>query len=147
MAIAMVAYTVGMLLFTTAPVDQVYWGQPFVSLLVIPFGMDMSFPVATLILSNAGRKEHQGIAASLVATVVNYSISLGIGFAGTVEVYTNHGGTTQPDLYRGYQNALWLGVALAAAGLVLSLAFLAKDRWRRSQQGAPGKERRGHTET
>jgi hypothetical protein len=33
--------------------------------------MDMSFPAGTLILSNAVKKEHQGFAASLVATVVN----------------------------------------------------------------------------
>jgi hypothetical protein len=47
--------------------------------------MDMSFPAATVILSNAMPKEHQGLAASLVNTMVNYSISIGLGIAGTVE--------------------------------------------------------------
>lgn len=131
MTIAMAAFTAGMVLFTTAPVDQVYWGQTFVSILVIPFGMDMSFPAATLILSDAVRREHQGIAASLVSTVVNYSTSLGVGLAGTVDVHTNRGGTTRADLYRGYKNALWLAVGLAAAGLVVSLVFLGKEHWRR----------------
>lgn len=156
MTIAMVAFTIGMILFTTAPVDQIYWGQTFVSILVIPFGMDMSFPAATLILSNAVKKEHQGIAASLVSTVVNYSISLGVGFAGTVDVHTNKGGKTQQDLYRGYKNALWLAVALAAAGLVISLVFLAKEHWRKRRShgrvpGPPGEDeeegkRRNNTE-
>lgn len=131
MTIAMVAFTVGIALFTTAPVHQMYWGQTFVSIIIIPFGMDMSFPAATLILSNAVKREHQGIAASLVATVVNYSISLGIGFAGTVEVHTNNGGTTMDDLYQGYKNALWMAVGLAALGLVISLVFLGKERWRK----------------
>lgn len=141
MTIAMVAFTAGMVLFTTAPVDQAYWGQTFVSILVIPFGMDMSFPAATLVLSDAVRREHQGVAASLVATVVNYSISLGVGLAGTVDVHTttNPGGAgaTRADLYRGYKNALWLAVGLAAAGLVVSLVFLGKEHWRRRR----GRER------
>jgi hypothetical protein len=69
----------------------------------------MSFPAATLILSNAVSKEHQGVAASLVNTVVNYSISLGLGFAGTVEVHVNNGGRTQQDLLRGYRGAFYMG--------------------------------------
>lgn len=52
----------------------------------------MSSPAATVILSNSVKKEHQDIAASLIKTVVNYSISLGLGFAGTVEVHINRGG-------------------------------------------------------
>lgn len=148
MTIAMVAFTVGIALFTTAPIDQIYWGQTFVSIIVIPFGMDMSFPAATLILSNAVKKEHQGIAASLVSTVVNYSISLGVGFAGTVDVHTNNGGETEEDMYRGYKNALWMAVGLAASGLVISLVFLAKESWKSSHGRASSgrEERRGDTQ-
>lgn len=69
----------------------------------------MSFPAGTLILSNAVGKEHQGVAASLVNTVVNYSISLGLGFAGTVEVHVNNGGKTPDDLLKGYRGAFYMG--------------------------------------
>lgn len=130
MTIALFFFLLGIVLFTTTPVDQIYWGQTFVSIAVIPFGMDMSFPAATLIVSNAVKREHQGIAASLVATVVNYSISLGVGFAGTVEVHVNNGGTTREDVLKGYHGALYLGVGLAGLGLLVCLAFVAKDRMR-----------------
>lgn len=130
MTIALVFFLTGILIFTTGPIDQIYWGQTFVSIFVIPFGMDMSFPAATLILSNAVKKEHQGIAASLVATVVNYSISLGVGFAGTVEVHVNNGGKTKEDLLKGYRGALYMGIGLAGLGLLICLVYLAKDRWR-----------------
>lgn len=133
MTIALVFFLTGILIFTTAPTDQIYWGQTFVSILVIPFGMDMSFPAATLILSNAVKKEHQGIAASLVATVVNYSIALGVGFAGTVEVHVNDGGKTKADLLKGYQGALYMGIGLAGLGLLICLVYLAKDRWTSAQ--------------
>lgn len=85
MTLSLSAFTTGVTLTAFAPVGQIYWAQIFVSVLVMPFGMDMSFPAATLILSNAVNKEHQGIGASLVNAVVNYSIALGVGFAGTVD--------------------------------------------------------------
>ncbi|KAJ0118241.1 hypothetical protein J7T55_009024 [Diaporthe amygdali] len=134
MTIALTFFTTGVVIFATAPVDQIYWGQTFVSIVIIPFGMDMSFPAATLILSDAVKKEHQGIAASLVATVVNYSISLGVGFAGTVEVHINNGGKTKADLLKGYKGALYLGIGLAGLGLVICLVFLGRDKLRSSRK-------------
>lgn len=90
----------------------------------------MSFPAATLILSNSVSKEHQGIAASLVATIVNYSISLGLGFAGTVEVHLNRGGRTPQDILRGYRGAFYLGIGLAGLGMLISSIFLLRSYWR-----------------
>jgi MFS family permease len=101
--------------------------------------MDMSFPAATLILSDAVKKEHQGIAASLVNTVVNYSISLGLGFAGTVEVYVNNGGQTPQDLLKGYRGAWYMGAGLAGAGMVISTIFSVKV-WRREKSAASRQE-------
>lgn len=126
MTIALAMFTVGTILIATAPVRQTYWTQTFICAIVMPWGMinsnpllipantyglgmDMSFPAATLILSNAVSKEHQGVAASLVNTVVNYSISLGLGFAGTVQVHVNNGGKTPEDLLKGYRGAFYMG--------------------------------------
>ena len=74
------------------------------------------------------------MAASIVMTVVNYSISLGLGFAGTIETNINHGGLTQSDKLRGYRGALWFAVGLTGLGLVLSLIFLTKDRRKSSSR-------------
>jgi predicted MFS family arabinose efflux permease len=130
MTIAMLAFTVGTILIMTAPLDQIYWAQPFLSAVVTPWGMDMSFPAATLILSNAVKKEHQGVAASLVNTVVNYSISLGLGFGGTVEIYVNNGGHTPQDILKGYRGAWYVGCGITSLGLAISIIFLARDHWR-----------------
>ncbi|KXL44957.1 hypothetical protein M433DRAFT_6072 [Acidomyces richmondensis BFW] len=126
MVIALSMFLTGNLLVATLPPHQVYWAQIFVTTIVAPFGMDMSFPAATLYLSNSIEKSKQGVAASLVNTVVNYSISLGLGFAGTVEVHTNRGGVTAADTLRGYRGALYMGTGLAGFGLGLSLIFLMK---------------------
>lgn len=133
MTVALTFFTIGTILIATAPVDQSYWAQSFVCMVVIPWGMDMSFPAATLILSNAVSKQHQGIAASLVITIVNYSISLALGFAGTIESHVNRGGKTPADVLLGFRGALYMGIGLSGFGLFLSLVFLAKG-YRKDQQ-------------
>ncbi|OQN96192.1 hypothetical protein B0A48_17699 [Cryoendolithus antarcticus] len=123
---AMTAFLIGIVLVATAPVDQIYWKNVFLTSMITCWGMDMSFPAATIILSNMTAREHQGVAASLVNTIVNYSISLCLGFAGTVEVHVNNGGNTPEDVLKGYRGALYLGIGLAATGLVVSLVFVGK---------------------
>lgn len=127
MVMALTCFTTGTILIMTAPVGQSYWLQSFFCLLITPWGMDMSFPAATLILSNRTARESQGIAASLVSTVVNYSISLGLGFAGTVEVNINPGSKDSADLLQGYRSAWYMGVGLSGLGVLISLVFVAKD--------------------
>ncbi|OPB36176.1 hypothetical protein A0O28_0109520 [Trichoderma guizhouense] len=91
------------LLLATFPPGQTYWAQLFPSLIFAPLGLDMSFPAANLVMSNAMGKEHQGMAMSLVNTIVNYSISLSLGIAGTIEQQVTktkpEGPATDSDFY------------------------------------------------
>lgn len=131
MTIALVAFTLGSVLIATAPVHQIYWGQTFFATIVIAWGMDMSFPAATVIMSDTLPKEHQGVGASLVNTVVNYSISLGLGFAGTVEVHVGRYGDpqTREELLRGFRGGYYMGIGLAGLGLIVSIVFLSRGYW------------------
>jgi MFS family permease len=90
----------------------------------MPFGMDMSFPAATVILSNHMPREHQGLAASLVNTVVNYSISIALGVAGTVEVYANK---DPANALWGIRCALYTAIGLSATGVILGAMFFIKS--------------------
>ncbi|KAH6661150.1 major facilitator superfamily domain-containing protein [Truncatella angustata] len=129
MTMALCAFFTGTTLMATAPIDQTYWAQTFVSVIIQPWGMDMSFPAATLILSNAVSKRHQGIAASLVNTVVNYSIALGLGFAGTVEYQVSNGGQTQEDKLKGYRGAYYMGMGISGLGVIICLTFVYKSHF------------------
>ncbi|KAK6834501.1 major facilitator superfamily transporter [Apiospora arundinis] len=124
MLISMLAFTAATVLIATAPEDQTYWSQTFVGMLVISWGMDMSFPAATLLLSNSVSKKHQGIAASLVATVINYSMSIGIGIGGTVETQVTKGAVTKERVLSGYRAALLTGVGLAGTGAIICIALI-----------------------
>lgn len=94
----------------------------------------MSFPAGTLILSNAVEKRHQGVAASLINTIVNYSISLGLGFAGTIEANVNDGGNTPAEVLKGYRGAWYFGIGISGLGVLVSLTFLAKSYMRDAKQ-------------
>lgn len=85
-------FLTGQILIATVPVGQIYWAQTFVSIVIMPWGMDMSFPRATILLSNNTPKHDQGIASSLINTTLNYSISLALGIAGTIVGNVNASG-------------------------------------------------------
>lgn len=85
---------------------------------------DMSFPSANIILSNAMPRSHQGMAASIVNTLINYSISIGLGIAGTVESQVNNGGHNRQDISRGYRGAWYMGIGLGALGIMVAGTFV-----------------------
>jgi hypothetical protein len=83
--------------------------------------MDTSFPCGTVILGNALPRVHQGIAASMINTVVDYSISLSLGIAGTIIRQTEKGGS---NVVGSYRNAWYLGNGLGGLGLAIALYSL-----------------------
>ncbi|KAH8809231.1 hypothetical protein F5884DRAFT_794875 [Xylogone sp. PMI_703] len=133
MLFSLVAFTVGSIIASTTPVHQTYWAQTFVSLLIMPWGMDMSFPAATILLSNAMEKKHQGLAASLVNTVVNYSISIGLGFAGTIETQIDSDGT---HILKGYRGAYYMGIGLSGGGVIIAILFVLYHHLRDKKQSS-----------
>ncbi|THY73214.1 hypothetical protein D6C86_06150 [Aureobasidium pullulans] len=124
MLCAMLGFFIGTLFLAFVPVHQTYWVLTFWSVVVMPIGMNWSFPSGTILLSNAMAKEHQGISASLVSTVVNYSISIGLGIAGTVERYVSqkHG-----PLW-GIRGAWCLALGLDAIGVGIAVYFVVISR-------------------
>lgn len=123
LAVSLLWFMVGNILLSTLPVHQLYWKQAFWIYVLSPFGMDMSFPSATLIISQLVPPERQGIAASLVATVIYYSQSIGLGIAGTVQV--NVAGS---DPLKGYRGAAYTGIGLSGLGLLTALWLVVEQR-------------------
>ncbi|KAJ5732582.1 hypothetical protein N7493_004063 [Penicillium malachiteum] len=130
MFLAMLAFSAGQALLASMPMGQIYWANAFLITILTPWGMDMSFPSGILILSNAMPAEDQGVAGSLVTTVVNYSISMGLGFAGTVETYVNDNGD---NILKGYRGASYMGVGFAGLGVIVASCFMFVT-WRASRE-------------
>lgn len=88
--------------------------------------MDISFPASATILSNSVSVKHQGISASLVNTVVNYSIAIGLGVAGSVEQQVGKDGAY---LLKGYRSALYTSVGLAGVSFAIAAIYAACVSW------------------
>ncbi|PSN65998.1 MFS general substrate transporter [Corynespora cassiicola Philippines] len=143
MFISMFFFMLGSLLLAIMPIDQTYWGLTFVSVLIMPGAMNLSYPAANILMSASLPKEKQGIAASLVSTMVNYSISCGLGFAGSIDRYTiehyalqkgrPHGNPTplsdtrpetQEIRLHGLRCAYWFAVSLGGLGMFVAFIFI-----------------------
>lgn len=58
MRISMTFFFIRAVMFATMPVDRTYWEQTFVGILVPPWGVEPSFPGATIILSLSMPRRH-----------------------------------------------------------------------------------------
>lgn len=130
---ALVAFDVGSIMFSVLPVKQSFWKLNFGMQAILCFGMDLSFPASSIILSDGLPMEYQGMAGSLVNTVINYSASLCLGMGATVEHQINKNGK---DLLKGYRGAIYLGVGLASLGVLISFTYMLETFWnnRRDRQ-------------
>ena len=152
MLIAMLNFFIGSILLATVPLHQTYWLQTFLSIIIMPGAMNLSFPAATILLSAALPKEKQGIAASLVSTMVNYCISSGLGLAGTIHRHSferaaskhgrphiqppgppppmSDGGPPGIDEIRieSFRGPWWFAVGLSGVGVLIAVSFIFKVR-------------------
>lgn len=120
------------ILLATTPIQQTYWAMLFPALITVSFTADLIFASSQIIASNAVDRAHQGAAGSLVGTLLTYGMSTGLGFAGTVEVYTNNGGK---DVLKGYRSASYLGIGLSATALIVGVAFVRMPKDQREGWG------------
>ncbi|OKL63884.1 hypothetical protein UA08_00982 [Talaromyces atroroseus] len=147
MLFSMLCYFLTSLLMALRPVHSTYWTYFFFATIIATFAMDSSLPAATIIFSNTVPRQYQGMGSSVIMTIVVYSISLGLGFAGTIELQINNGGQTKADLLHGYRGTLWFSVGLTAFGTILAVIFLLKDhRRRRSAKNQKEAEKTDSTE-
>lgn len=127
--------TLGCNLFVAVmPMDITYWAMGFPAMVLSAFTIDLIVTSAQIITNNSVPIQYQGVAGSLVGTLLSYGMSTGLGFAGTVEVNTFGNGETKEELLHGYHMAAWLGVGLAGVAFLGSAIFIripkeSKEGW------------------
>lgn len=138
MATGAIAAVVATIILATMPAQQTYWAQCFPSFIIMGFSPDFIFTATQIITSNSVPRKHQGIAGSLMGTIQMYGLSTGLGFAGTVERYTNDGGR---DQLGGIRHALYLTIGMAGASALISLFLIRipkdqRDGWDKEDEAA-----------
>ncbi|KAK6455226.1 major facilitator superfamily domain-containing protein [Scheffersomyces xylosifermentans] len=117
---ATTCFMVGCIMLSVTPIHQSYFQITMGQMFILCWGMDMSFPAASILLSDYLPDSNQGMAGSLVATVVNYSVSLFLGMATTVEVET----LKHASVLESYHAAIYLGIGVAGLGVLFSAVFI-----------------------
>lgn len=121
---AMIGFMCGCIFLAILPINQTFWRLSFGQMFLLAWGMDCSFPAASLILSDFLPPEHQGMAGSLVNTVVNYSVSLFLAMSSTVEIQTlEHTGS----VLESYRGAAYLGIGISGLAVVFSVVFVVTE--------------------
>ncbi|KAK6464659.1 major facilitator superfamily domain-containing protein [Scheffersomyces coipomensis] len=124
---ASICFMVGCAMLSIMPIHQSYFGIAMGQMFILCWAMDMSFPAASIILSDYLPIKHQGMAGSLVTTVINYSVSLYLGFSNTVQIEVlNKNGN---DVIDSYRKAIYFGIGVAGLGVLSSfvLVYLQKN--------------------
>ncbi|KAG0671164.1 hypothetical protein C6P45_001177 [Maudiozyma exigua] len=122
-----IGFTCGCIIFSVTPPSQTYWRNSLGMQVILAMGMDFSFPGSSIILSDELPMEYQGMAGSLVNTIVNYATSLFLGMGTTVEMQINKDGT---NTLGGYRSALYLGIGLGGIGFLFSFSYMIEDLWK-----------------
>ena len=122
----MVMMTIGLLYFTRVSVGGSYLGDLLPGFLIIGCGMPFCF-IPITIASLAGTKPEQaGLASGLINTSQQIGGALGIAVLSTVATAGLHAGVrpTYAQLTHGFQNAFWVGAAVSAVGVVVSVLLV-----------------------
>ncbi len=124
--------TVGLIYFTQVSPDGTYLGDLLPGFLIIAVGMAFSF-VSISIAALAGIPENEaGIASGLINTSQQIGGALGIAVLSAVAIANTNDAARAGDapaaaLTSGFQAAFWVGAAVAAVGLVVSLVLIRKE--------------------
>ncbi|MCH0628885.1 MDR family MFS transporter [Kocuria palustris] len=122
---SMLAFMLGGIMLVCTPVHQSFWQMTFGMQFILCWAMDLSFPAAAIILLNYLPLHHQGMAGSLLLTVVNYLVSLFLAMSLTVEIQTmKH----THDVLKSYKGALYFSIGVAALGVVFAAVFIFVQR-------------------
>ncbi|SCU89850.1 LAFA_0E21396g1_1 [Lachancea sp. 'fantastica'] len=123
---SMIAFDCGCIMLSVTPVNQSYFKMTLGIMIILSFGMDLSFPASSIIVSDELPGQYQGMAGSLVSTMVSYSSSLCLGIGTTAEHYINKDGSR---LLEGYRAALYVGIGLASIAVLISATYLIEELW------------------
>lgn len=124
---AMCCFTATSIILATTPVDQTYFRNTLGAWIIGPFGMDWSFPAASILLSEELPPYAQGMAGSLVCVMMNYGISIMLGVAGTIEVELLK--SNPNDSYRAWRGAEYYAIGISGLATIIAIVSGREAIW------------------
>jgi len=128
----LVFVAVGLALFTRAPVDGSYVSDVLPAMIVLGFGIGVSFPSLMSLAMSGATREDAGLASGLVNTTAQVGGALGLAVLATLSTSRSNdliasGQSTANALVSGFHLAFLVGAILVVAALVVGLTVLQGD--------------------
>jgi EmrB/QacA subfamily drug resistance transporter len=129
----LVLIAAGLALFTQAPVDGSYLANVLPVMVVLGFGIGITFPALMTLAMSGATMEDAGLASGLVNTTVQVGGALGLAVLATLATTrSGHliaGGKSQAAaLTSGYHLAFLIGALLVVAAIVVAVTVLVEAR-------------------
>jgi EmrB/QacA subfamily drug resistance transporter len=141
----MVLIAVGLVLFARAPVDGSYVRDVLPVMILLGFGIGVSFPALMTLAMSGATHEDAGLASGLVNTTAEVGGALGLAVLATVSASRSEhlvasGKAASSALTSGYHLAFLIGAALVVAAIVVGLTVLEPEDRAQEQAAADAEE-------
>jgi EmrB/QacA subfamily drug resistance transporter len=125
----MVLIAAGLALFTQAPVDGGYVLHVLPVMILLGFGIGLSFPALMTLAMSGATHDDAGLASGLVNTTAQVGGALGLAVLATLSATRSDnlidgGQATAPALTSGYHLAFLIGAGLVVAAILVALTVL-----------------------
>jgi EmrB/QacA subfamily drug resistance transporter len=125
----MLLVAAGLVVFAQAPVDGDYLLNVFPVMLLLGFGIGISFPALMTLAMSGATPEDAGLASGLVNTTAQVGGALGLAVLATVSASRTDdlladGAASASALTSGYHLAFWIGASLVLAALVVAITVI-----------------------
>jgi EmrB/QacA subfamily drug resistance transporter len=147
----LVLVTIGLALFTQAPVDGSYVANVLPPLVLLGIGIGVSFPSLMTIAMSGATREDAGLASGLVNTTAQVGGALGLAVLATLSTTRSNnliaeGQSKAAALTSGYHLAFLIGAILLAAAFVVGITVLQPTESAAHAAGEQGEEQRAEGE-
>jgi EmrB/QacA subfamily drug resistance transporter len=141
----LVLVTIGLALFTQAPVNGTYVANVLPPLVLLGIGIGVSFPSLMTIAMSGATREDAGLASGLVNTTAQVGGALGLAVLATLSTTRSNnliaeGQSTAAALTSGYHLAFLIGAILLAVAFVVGITVLQPEDRAAQAAGEPGEE-------
>jgi EmrB/QacA subfamily drug resistance transporter len=135
----------GLALFSRAPVDGNYLRDVLPVMIIIAFGIGVSFPALMTLAMSGATREDAGLASGLVNTAAQVGGALGLAVLATVSAtrtdhLTSAGKSTASALTGGYHLAFLIGAGICLASLLVALLVIQPEKKAAAETQAPAGE-------
>ncbi|MGZ6295189.1 MAG: MFS transporter [Candidatus Limnocylindrales bacterium] len=146
--VGMTLVTVGLVLFTQAPVHGSYVRDVLPVLILLGLGIGVSFPALMTLAMSGATQADAGLASGLVNTSAQVGGALGLAVLATLATTRSDnlirdGKTTAAALTSGYHLAFLIGAVLVVAAIVVAATVIEPEKQAEARMAPDGEEAGG----